>query len=103
MICATKAEKWKKEAALLFKAAGIRMYNSDVEVKMILHPRMNKDGTASQSRIDIDNPIKVAIDSLKGYAYADDKQVVKVSSEIGPPIKGGGLTVTIEQHGNRHE
>ena len=33
-------------------------------------------------RIDLDNGVKVLLDALQGYAYADDKQVVKLEAEL---------------------
>lgn len=39
-------------------------------------------------RIDLDNGVKVLLDALQGYAYADDKQVVKLEAEIVEIAKG---------------
>ena len=33
-------------------------------------------------RIDLDNGIKIVLDALQGFAYADDKQVVYIEAEL---------------------
>jgi crossover junction endodeoxyribonuclease RusA len=39
-------------------------------------------------RIDLDNGIKILIDALQGYAYANDKQVIHIEAEIAHIPKG---------------
>lgn len=60
-----------------------------------LHPRITKTGAASKTRLDLDNCVKVACDSLQGVCYANDRQITRMVLEVGNPIKGGGLTVEI--------
>jgi crossover junction endodeoxyribonuclease RusA len=87
---------WMKASATLARAAGIRPTEGPVHVSVTLHPRANKDGSASKIRIDLDNSLKVALDALQNVAFVNDNQVTRLSAEIGEPVKNGGLTVRIE-------
>jgi crossover junction endodeoxyribonuclease RusA len=51
--------------------------------------------TASEVVLDLDNALKVTLDSLNGVAWDDDSQVRRISAEYGPACEGGGLTVWI--------
>ena len=78
-----------------------------VEVCIQLHPRTTKQTAAqirrgepeqaSAVRLDLDNCIKVTLDALNGVAWVDDNQVVRISAEVGPALKDGGLTVWISR------
>lgn len=69
-----------------------------VAVRLRLIPKANKDGSASKTVIDLDNALKVALDSLQGVAYENDKQVRSIAAEYGSePVAGGGLVVEIEE------
>lgn len=96
MIQNPEAKAWKKAAAWTAAAAGVRCVDGPVAVHVTLHPRKNKDGTASASRIDLDNAMKSALDALKSVAYRDDKQVVRILAAVGDPVPKGGLTVAVE-------
>lgn len=91
------ARAWQAQAALLAKAKGIQPATGAVALAIVLHPRRTKSGQASKIRLDVDAPIKATLDALQGVAYQDDKQVVRVSSEIGYPLPEGGITVTVQQ------
>lgn len=91
----SQAVAWKRTAAHLMQLAGVRVTDSAVSVHCILHPRANKDGSASKTRLDCDAPLKSLLDALNGVAYRDDKQVVRLVSEIGEPVQGGGLSVRV--------
>lgn len=99
LIVNTKARKWKEAAALTAQAAGMRVLAGAVAVHLVLHPKLTKAGQASSVRIDVDNAIKPSLDALNGIAWIDDKQVIRIVAEVGEPIQGGGLTVTVKQHG----
>ena len=94
-IVSPEALAWKQESRLRAQAAGVRPLSGPVSIEMVLHPRLTAKGRASQTRLDVDAPIKPLLDALHGVAYANDKQVVRVSSAIGAPIPDGGLSISI--------
>lgn len=61
------------------------------------------EGEASQSRIDLDNAIKAALDALQGVAYRDDKQVTRIVATVGEAIEHGGLSITTTAAAGRDE
>lgn len=68
-----------------------------VKVNLILHPKMRKDGLASETVIDLDNCIKVGLDALQGIVYFNDKQIKRLVAAYGEPKANGGLTVRVEE------
>ncbi len=97
MVLSAEGKAYKTTAGWLAKQAKIHLLDGDVEFTVILHPKLNKDGSASKTRLDLDNCLKCAQDSLNGIAWRDDSQIVKIYAEVGQPRKGGGLTVGIKQ------
>ena len=61
----------------------------DVDVELVWY-RSRKAG-------DVDNRIKICLDALKGFCYADDKQVRKVSIERIDGYKPAHLFVQVRQ------
>ena len=88
-----QAQAWKQQAAWVAKAAGVRVTALPVAVAILLHPKANKDGSASKRRIDLDNAIKATLDALNGVAWLDDRQVIRLAAEVSDPLEHGGLTV----------
>lgn len=86
---------YKAKAGWLAKAAGAKCVDHDVALVVTLHPRKNKDGSASKTVLDLDNIFKIACDSLQGIAYVNDKQIKRLAASYGAPIKDGGLTVAV--------
>lgn len=85
-----EAKRYKRDAAWLAKAAGIRTpFLTTVELRIQLVP---KNGIC----MDLDNALKVTIDALKGIAYQDDSQVRKITAERTAPNGKGGLIVEID-------
>ena len=60
-----------------------------------LHPKRTMAGKASKARLDLDNCIKVACDALQGVLYDNDRQIERISIEIGGPVIGGALSVEV--------
>lgn len=89
-----RARAWKAECAAIAIIAGIEVSTMPMHVSIILHPKLTKAGLSSKTRCDIDNSLKAAFDALNGIAWADDKQIEKVTAQIGEPLKDGGLTVS---------
>ncbi|MCK7579855.1 MAG: RusA family crossover junction endodeoxyribonuclease [Chromatiales bacterium] len=84
-----RGRRWRAQAA------GVRQIAGPVAVELVLHPRLTVKGRASETRLDVDAPIKPTLDALQGVAYANDNQVVRVQAVIGEPIPNGGLSVSI--------
>lgn len=91
-----KAVAWKRQAAESASLAGIQIITGPVEIHCRLHPRLNKDGTPSKTRLDCDAPLKLLLDALNGVAYADDKQIIRIVAEIAHPVAGGALSVIVK-------
>lgn len=96
MVLSAEARSWKEAAAWEASRIFDRPMAGNVGVTIIMHPRTNKDGSASQTRLDLDGCIKPTLDALNGVAYIDDKQVNRLFVVLGDPCEGGGLTVTIK-------
>ncbi len=94
-VVSAEARQYKKKAAALWGERGLPLRSGRVCVELILFPRSTKSGQPSKTRIDLDNCIKVALDSLNGVAFIDDKQITKLVAEIGNPAAGGALGVRV--------
>jgi crossover junction endodeoxyribonuclease RusA len=70
-------------------------HNGRVSLLAKLHPKATKTGVASKTRMDLDNCIKVACDALQGVLYDNDRQIERISIEIGAPMCGGALSVEV--------
>lgn len=90
-----KAVAWKRQAAESARLAGVQVVTGPVEIHCRLHPRLNKDGTPSKTRLDCDAPLKLLLDALNGVAYHDDRQVVRIVAEVSHPVSGGALSVRV--------
>lgn len=94
-VLSAEAIAWKQTAAWHARAVGCPLLAGNVAVALVLHPRLTKTGRASQTRLDVDGGIKITLDALQGLAYANDKQVTRLSAQIGLPRPAGGLTVSV--------
>lgn len=73
MVTSAEARAYKEQAAWIARAAGMEPVTGDVSVTMRVY-RAAKRG-------DLDNSIKVSLDSLIGVAYTDDSQIVRIVAE----------------------
>lgn len=106
MVRSSAAIEYKDLVTALATESLMAMHLVPVSVRMVLHPerpadwekRSRKDPmwALKVRRIDIDNAQKVALDALQGVVFENDRQVTSLSIELGDPIPGGGLSVTIE-------
>lgn len=96
MVKSAEANAYKRTAEQLAMIGRYKPLSGFVSVSLYLHPKTKKNGEASETRLDLDNCLKVALDCMNGIAYADDKQVVRIFAEIGNPMQGGGLTIVWE-------
>jgi crossover junction endodeoxyribonuclease RusA len=95
MVVSSEGQKFKIIAARIARSSGVICAKGTVAVAYTLHPKTNKDGSASGNRIDLGNCEKIASDALNGVAWIDDKQLVKIVLELGKPMLEGGLSVTV--------
>lgn len=91
-----EATAYCTECAWLYRAAGGRPLAGPVEFSLVLHPKLTRRGEASKIRLDLDNALKVVIDSLNRVAYEDDNQIEKITAQLGNPVEGGGVTVEVK-------
>lgn len=108
VVLSDEAKAFKSEVGWIAKAAGIRApFDGRVAMTIKLYPglpqdaakRMRKLGDGWDDRvrsIDLDNALKVLIDSLKGIAYDDDKQVWRIAAERMEPDGQARAVVTVE-------
>lgn len=95
MVISSEAKAYKKQVIWTFDALGITPSSGDVSLTVKLHPKLTTKGVASRTLIDLDNALKVVFDALQGVLYVNDKQVKKLTAEVGEPVLGGGLSVGI--------
>lgn len=93
-----EAKSYKSEVGWIAKAAGFREPTTKpVTLTFWLRPKMNKDGSANGTVLDLGNALKVAEDALQGIVYVNDKQVKAIRMGYGAPADGGALVVVIEE------
>lgn len=89
------AEMYCAKVKRIAAASGAGKHHGRVSLTAKLHPKTTFGGKASKIRIDLDNCIKVACDALQGVLYDNDKQIERISIEIGDPMGGGALSVEV--------
>lgn len=95
MVLSSEARAYKADVIRTFDAFGVIPTTRDVAISVILHPKLTKKGKASRTVCDLDNVLKVIFDALQGVLYINDKQVKKLTAEVGEPVDGGGLSVWV--------
>lgn len=109
VVLSAEAKAYKQEVALRARLAGIRHpIVGRVSLTFKLYPARPKD-TEERIRklgavwdtdvqcLDVDNIFKCAVDSLKGVAYIDDKQVWDIRATRMPPEGAGRVDVEINE------
>lgn len=72
-VLSKRAEAYRKSVADRAALAGCRPFAGDVDVKLdVFRPREIGD---------LDNTQKVLLDALRGFAFVDDKQVVRIYAD----------------------
>lgn len=97
MVRSQEAKEYKITAGWIAKSVGVKCTTNNVRVYIELHPKAKVNGEASETRLDLDNVLKVCIDALNGIAYVDDKQVIEIYAKLSHAMKDGGLTVTVSE------
>jgi len=84
VVCLSKeAKSYKAEVGWIAKAAGAKKpIEGPVEMRVRLVPK-------NRVCMDLDNCLKVTLDSLKGIVFGDDAQVFKITAERGDPDEQG--------------
>jgi crossover junction endodeoxyribonuclease RusA len=88
-----EGKQWKQSAYLSAKQQGGVKIVGDVCVMLVLHPRANKNGSASKAVLDLGNAEKCTIDAMQGVLFDDDKQIQMMMMRYGEPKEGGGVTL----------
>lgn len=101
-----EAKNYKRRAGLIALADGVLVSSRPVDLSFTLHPpavterfdkQMRKVEVKCGTRMDLDNALKVAIDSLNGVVYEDDDQVHRIRIEYGERKGHGELVVEIRE------
>lgn len=91
-----KAKDFKEVVRQKFMELGLVCPDTEQHrITIMVHSRMNKDGTECKRRADIDAYIKATLDSLQGIIYEDDKQVYSLSVQFASPVLNGALELFI--------
>lgn len=88
MVVSEEARNYKESIGLIANAAGLQPVDGDVRV--MLHIRR------PAKRRDLDNHVKVLLDSLQGHAYGNDNQIRELHITMADAPRAPGVTVTIE-------
>lgn len=94
-VTSAEANRYKNAVRHQAYLAAINALLGNVGVEITLHPKKNRDGSASRTVMDLDNALKVALDSLQKVAYIDDKQIKYLVAQYGGALQDGGLTVCV--------
>lgn len=68
-----QARQYQEQAGWIAKSQGVQPLTGDIAVRI--------DVYRPAQRGDLDNSIKVLLDSLNGIAYQDDNQIVKIIAQ----------------------
>jgi len=99
VVLSAEGRQWKEQCAILAKQQGVAVINGEVQVSVILRPKLTKKGAASKTIIDLDNLCK-CLDGLNGVAYTDDKMIKRWVLGYGAPCVDGGMTIKVETFGD---
>ena len=98
MVRSKEANAYRKHVAQECLRWDDPLTEAAVKCWITLHPKMTKDGRASEVVLDLDNCIKVALDAMQGQVFFNDKQVKRIVASYGQPKQGGGLTIRVESY-----
>ena len=90
-----EADRYCAAVQQIAAASSAVKHKGRVSLLAKLHPKATKTGVASKIRMDLDNCIKVACDALQGVLYDNDRQIERISIEIGGQVIGGALSVEV--------
>lgn len=102
-----EAKDYKQAVASLAKEAGIsEPISGRVAVSYVLYPQRPQDWAKRAAKdpmrwddsvqcLDLDNALKVMLDSLKGVVFGDDKFVFEIHGKRAEPDGVGRMVVTV--------
>ncbi len=89
LVLTQEARDYKQAAGWIAKSAGIKCLSCPVIVQVaVFRP---------QKRGDLDNTLKVSLDSLTGIAYTDDALVVEIHAKLGDDKDNPRIEIIIEE------
>lgn len=86
-VVSDEARSYKNDVGTLCNIAGIQPIDGDIAVKVEIR--------RPAKRRDIDNHAKVLLDSLQGYAYNNDGQIMDLHLSMRDDKRNPGVTVTV--------
>lgn len=89
MVVSAEATAYKMQVMAATRETHARMFTGNVSVTVRVY--------RPQKRGDLDNSIKILIDSLRGIAYADDSQIVALHAYRADDRHNPRAVVTIEE------
>lgn len=105
MVKSSVANSYFEVVAQIARDHGVELHEGPVSVDVELCPpkpsdwekRKAKDPKAALQvrRIDLDNALKVCLDSLQGLAYNNDKQITALMVRLGEPVPCGAMSVVV--------
>lgn len=95
MIVTEEARAYKVAAGWIAKSKGVKCLSCPVVVSVDVY-RPRKSG-------DLDNTLKVSLDSLTGILYDDDKQIVEIHARRFEDRLNPRLEITIEEKQDNEE
>lgn len=95
MVVSTEARKYKRCAAELALASGMKPLSGDVVVRLAVY--------RPARRGDLDNVQKVLLDSVRGIAFHDDSQVVRIEASRFEDKDNPRVEFEVEQAGTQLE
>lgn len=87
MVVSEEARNYKESVGLIANVAGLQPV--DGEVCVTLHIRR------PAKRRDLDNHVKVLLDSLQGHAYTNDGQIRELHITMADEPRNPGVTIAI--------
>lgn len=105
MVKSVVATDYFNAVSAIARKHGLTLHEGPVSVDVELCPpkpadwekRKAKDPHAvlQVRRIDLDNALKVCLDSLQGVAYNNDRQITALVVRLGEPVPCGAMSVVV--------
>lgn len=106
MVKSSVASAYFDTVSAIARKLNVPLHDGPVSVEVELCPpkpkdwekRVKKDPNAALMvrRIDLDNALKVCLDSLQSVAYNNDNQITSLIVRLGSPVPCGAMVVMIE-------